>query len=137
MTREEAITELSVLWERNGEPTDGRYREALDMAIDALSAEPCEENLQPTCNQLATDCISRQAAIDAITHELRCGAVVDQCGLETAYDLIKELPSVEPERKKGKWIKKNCDLLYCSECDLPSMHQWPYCEMCGAEMETK
>ena len=39
MNREEAITELSVLWERNGEPTDGRYREALDMAISALSAE--------------------------------------------------------------------------------------------------
>lgn len=36
MTREEAITELSVLWERNGEPTDGRYREALDMAIKAI-----------------------------------------------------------------------------------------------------
>ena len=36
MTNEEAIIELSVLWERNGEPTDGRYREALDMAIEAL-----------------------------------------------------------------------------------------------------
>ena len=36
MTNEEAITELSVLWERNGSPTDGRYREALDMAIEAL-----------------------------------------------------------------------------------------------------
>ena len=36
MTKDEAITELSVLWERNGEPTDGRYREALDMAIKAL-----------------------------------------------------------------------------------------------------
>lgn len=47
----------------------------------------------------ACDCISRDAAIDAITHELSCGAVVDQCGLETAYDLIKELPPVEPERK--------------------------------------
>lgn len=32
-------------------------------AFDKLpSAEP---DLQPTCNQLATDCISRQAAIDA------------------------------------------------------------------------
>jgi len=36
MTNEEAITELSVLWERNGSPTDGRYREALDIAIEAL-----------------------------------------------------------------------------------------------------
>ena len=47
---------------------------------------------------------------------------------------IDDLPTIE-ERKKGKWIKKDCDLLYCSECDLPSLHPWPYCERCGAEME--
>lgn len=41
-----------------------------------------------------TDPIERQAALDAINHELRCGAVIDQCGLETAHELIEELPSV-------------------------------------------
>ena len=41
--------------------------------------------------------IERQAAIDAINHELRCGAVIDQCGLETAHDIIEELPSAQPE----------------------------------------
>ena len=41
----------------------------------------------------------------------------------------------EGERKTGKWIKKDCDLLYCSECDLPSLHPWPYCERCGAKMD--
>lgn len=47
---------------------------------------------------------------------------------------IKHAPTIE-ERKKGKWVKKrNSDLLYCSECDLPSMHNWPYCERCGADM---
>ncbi len=44
------------------------------------------------------DNISRKAAIDAINHELRCGAVIDQCGLETAHDLIEELPSAQPEQ---------------------------------------
>ena len=42
------------------------------------------------------DFISRQAAIDVINHELRCGAVIDQCGLETAHDLIEELPPAQP-----------------------------------------
>lgn len=46
---------------------------------------------------------------------------------------IKTAPTIE-ERKTGKWIKKDCDLLYCSECDLPSLHPWPYCERCGADM---
>ena len=48
-------------------------------------------------------------------------------------DLIKMMPTIE--RKTGKWIKKDCDLLYCSECDLPSLHPWPYCERCGAKMD--
>lgn len=48
-----------------------------------------------------SDLISRQAAIDAIKHELRCGAVIDQCGLETAHDLIEELPSAQSEQR---WI---------------------------------
>lgn len=57
-------------------------------------------------------------------------------GMITAIGIAceKELLIV-PERKTGKWIKKDCDLLYCSECDLSSLHPWPYCERCGAKME--
>ena len=40
-----------------------------------LSAQP---NLQPTCNNLATDCISRQAAIDAIC-DCVCGEQKHKC----------------------------------------------------------
>ena len=39
------------------------YSELYDMVSMLLSAQP---DLQPTCNKLATDCISRQAAIDAL-----------------------------------------------------------------------
>lgn len=46
--------------------------------------------------EVGTDCISRQAAIDAINHELRCGAVINQCGLEMAYEVIEGLPPAEP-----------------------------------------
>jgi hypothetical protein len=45
--------------------------------------------------------ISRQEAINAINHELRCGAVIDQSGLETAYEIIEDLPSV-PSKKYTK-----------------------------------
>ena len=65
--------------------------DAIQMAIDALSADG--------------DTISRKAAIEAINHELRCGAVIDQCGLETAHDLIEELPPVQPERIRGHWVE--------------------------------
>ena len=43
----------------------GEYRKALSMAISALQAQ----DLQPTCNQLATDTISRQEALDAVNSE--------------------------------------------------------------------
>ena len=42
-----------------------------------------------------SDYVSRQAAIDAIGERIRCGAVVDQSGLELAYDTIKDLPSAD------------------------------------------
>jgi hypothetical protein len=43
-----------------------------DMNINRLkpyedAEEVAQPDLQPTCNQLATDCISRQEAIDAVT----------------------------------------------------------------------
>ena len=54
MTREEAIAELSVIWERLSHPEDcengcysfrdGDYLEALDMAIEALQREEAEAN---------------------------------------------------------------------------------------------
>ena len=53
MTREEAICELSVIWERLSHPEDcengcysfrdGDYLEALDMAIEALTNAPTIE----------------------------------------------------------------------------------------------
>ena len=47
--------------------------------------------------EVGTDTISRQAAFDALNHELRCGAVIDQCGLEVAYEVIEDLPPAEPQ----------------------------------------
>ena len=38
--------------------------------------------------------------------------------------------------RHGRWIKKNDQgVFYCSECDLPSLQMWPYCEQCGAKMD--
>ena len=44
-----------------------------------------------------SDFIDKQIAL----YEMKYGAVVDQCGLDTAYDIIKNTPPIEPERK---WI---------------------------------
>ena len=126
MLRDEAIELLCAY----GVPQDeDKFREALNMAIQALKQEPCE------------DCVSRQAVKEAI---MECE---EPCDYRQAFyiddttDLeikIKELPSVQPKptlfiqnkdvdpdeleklfaenqpliyaepvRKKGKWIKGN------------------------------
>ena len=51
-------------------------------------------DLQPTCNNLATDCISRQDAIDALS-QYPFEKVVN------CVSIIEELPSTQPEQR---WI---------------------------------
>lgn len=48
--------------------------------------------------------ISKQVAIEALNRESRCGAVIDHCGLETAIDIISELPPAPPE------------IIHCKDC---------------------
>ena len=75
--------------------THNPVNEAFDMAISALQAQ----DLQSTCNNLATDTISRQAAIDALLEEVRLvdgyyvenDEVIDK---DDAIEAIRLLPSV-------------------------------------------
>lgn len=84
---------------------------------DLPSAQP---NLQPTCNNVATDFISRQAAIDlidGIEAERLKGTV--ELIYAPAIKGLRALPSAQPERKTGQWIygeKDGQDGWYCSEC---------------------
>ena len=67
--------------------------------------------------------ISRQAAMDALNNELRYGAVINQCGLEAAYEVIEDLPSAQPEiiyckDCKHHWTHKCMDSMPIERCDL-------------------
>lgn len=86
-------------------------------------------------DKLATDTISRQAAIDAIKR-----AIWDKYTAKDAIDAVCNVPSAE--RKKGKWVRiedENGDFLCweCSECGdryVMPYHRASYCPNCGAEM---
>lgn len=78
--------------------------------------------------ETCTDCISRQAAIDALgdIHPLDYNA--------QAYKArIENLPSA---RRKGKWIYLNeLDAFECSICGRQMVRNiFDYCPWCGAEM---
>ena len=55
------------------------------------------------------------------------------------FDIIDEQPTVESERKKGKWIDI-CGNLRCSECNVeypdlyPDYDETNFCPNCGASM---
>lgn len=70
-----------------------------DLAEITLTDLPsAQQNLQLTCNQLATDSISRQAAIDVAD---AVWSVTGDKNVAKVWDQIKDLPSAQPEQR---WI---------------------------------
>ena len=63
-----------------------------------LSKEDATSDLQQTCNQLATDCISRQAVIDICNHAIDLWqGQLGEGALVAIKNAINNLPSVQPE----------------------------------------
>jgi hypothetical protein len=94
-------------------------------------------SLQPTCNQLATDVISRQAAIDALKDAENHAFNSFYQGLIKAHKIIADLPSVQPETAKrivGK-SKDGMTLWYqCDMCNEPVDAQDNFCRGCGRRL---
>ena len=86
------------------------------------------------------DLISRQAAIDMIDAIFPIDPTKSEyaqgiaCGAALAKTYIKQLPSAQPERKKGKWTKDSA----CEFCGFQpwyenDIHTLSYCPNCGAD----
>lgn len=97
-----------------------RSLNAYKMAIKALEQQPCE------------DCISREEVQDLISRWLS-DYLLDETreALETINYKVGDMPSVKPERPKGKWINDNCSI--CGYGVRP-WNNTPYCPNCGAKM---
>jgi len=101
----------------------------MGIIIDTKAEEVAQPNLQPTCNQLATDCISRQAAIDALG---------TPHGILYPIRTIEELPSADV--RHGRWVfgqTINHGWMKCSECCVSQTPTgtFSYCPNCGARMD--
>ena len=107
-----------------------------------------------------SDLIGRQAAQDVVNAICeRCGkykeyngVMCGTCALDGVEDSIEDLPSAEPERKRGKWIsgaylqdtevkRYSAGLMYCSVCKHEAYSDtdygeqlFDYCPYCGARM---
>lgn len=94
-----------------------------------------------------TDLISRQAAIDAFEKEL-CDVREFAVGFVGAKRILESVPSVQPERKKARWILEPYSVENdtwahrCGECLKFAMigggkPLFRYCPSCGAKMEVE
>ena len=105
-----------------------------------------------------TDLIERQAAIDEVVNWLK-DRMTDVKNGKPLTDRLKDLPSAQPERKKGKWIDKGIisnypeegfniyHLLVCNQCGcMYRTTVWcvngkyinaDFCPNCGAKMEAQ
>ena len=77
-----------------------------------------------------SDTISRQAAIDAFEDTTFTKNEIRR--------RLSDLPSAQPERKKGKWINRSLNILYpewerytCSACGKHS-YNYDFCPNCGS-----
>ena len=78
---------------------------------------------------------------DTLIHELNNshypGAPYVDAGISIAIGKVCDAPTIEPERKKGKWIDGKCD--QCG-CHAPywsmstTYYKSNYCPECGADM---
>ena len=87
-----------------------------------------------------SDSISRQAAIDALKkHEIELPVYAPRevdvfwdDAIDCCVSEIEDLPSVQPQRKRGAWMGT-----VCSACGAMCSYGFDsnYCPNCGAEME--
>lgn len=121
MTREEAI---EVIEQDIPCEYDTDLIEALEMAIAALKAEPCE------------DAVKRESVIEVLDWHEHEKCEIENYIREIAED-IKALPSVQPERAKDipKPITIENGFVKCGGCEkyirFPIADRYSYCPECG------
>ena len=123
-----------------------------DPVIRMSAVEHVLENLPETGKNdgdgTSGDCISRTQAIEIVERYNKSHMVLKQQPMLGAASIVielEELPSVQPERKTGHWVKSDMqrwyDVWLCSECGektdsaVMSKPRYKYCPMCGAKME--
>lgn len=120
-------------------------------ALDKLSAIQPISSVQPK-----PDCVSRQAAIDALDEQIeQCNKAlgsfdispkdeyaikVERASLKAYKEQLENMPSAQPEQN-GKWIYNSPTTMKCDRCGFAikdwDWHRFKYCPNCGADMRGK
>ena len=115
---------------------DQKYKMELLGMISAIGFAH-EKELSTNLAEVGMDCISRQAAIDALTEYGNGRAVFISVG--EAVIRIEQLPPIQPiQPKRGRWVlvcDNNGMHFICNKCGAWRYHQeQKFCGECGADM---
>lgn len=130
------------------------FLEGVQLAVDVVEGmpEPKEaENGSMPCpdarnshDRTTDDCISRQAAVELIERMKSFHQDADDIA-----EMIANMPSAQPERKRGKWIygedEYGIDGYHCDKCGffvlwdyahkfINYIEDYNFCPGCGADM---
>ena len=128
--------------------TEHVYTNGVEM-VPIFRMEQWFEHQKSSQNVPNYDLISRKAAIEVIDAVFPVDPMKSEyaqgvaCGAALAKTYVKQLPSAQPERKKGEWIQKEDPYGFfdtipvCSECGHTTKMRetYNYCPNCGAKME--
>ncbi len=147
MTTKQAIELLHRLQDEQFDgPHGDERREALEMAVRALEPNLGQKTIDCIIKRLndedrtTDDTIYRQQAIDAICKACSLTADYHKCdgypeGSTWCEELValREIPSAQLERKKGKWLVDEDGNMECPFCGN-TCGFGNYCNECGADL---
>ena len=133
ISREETLEHIEACWINGRQlhhPELSEVKEWVKTLPSVTSTKSCT-----TTKSSTDDCISR----DAVLREFTC--LSDEAFVinRKIQEIVKKLPSIESERKPGKWIENDtirqcnmCRALYPKGQRCGAYH---YCPNCGVKME--
>ena len=138
--------------------------EALQRGLENVNADSCSEkpnesepktaesgSVDSEMPEIKTDrtiggMIYRQDAIDALMNDVTPYGLMDDegniasgCKDKDVIAMLYNLPSAQPERKKGEWIENSPVTEKCDQCGYVIrdwfVSQFNFCPNCGADMK--
>ena len=134
VSRQEAITVLVF----SEETKDIKCEDMRNVLKKMPSASTELSNNSPKLDNKNGELISRQDAIKYFSELWDCIRTIGdrEEWEDICVTTANEIKSAQPERKKGKWLRKEVKGIpfYCSVCTGRFDYEWKFCPNCGADM---